>query len=139
MLKNRIVPFFVPLLGFVSVLIFLLTSAVVKAECIRCNNNVGSDLVCENDSAFDLKKKCGEPDHKEKAFDATGGVFKSKTQKEGKDLKTAGTFASVTESVEKWFYNCGEGRFDKIIEVSGGKIISIQTGSSKGTGKEKCL
>lgn len=104
-----------------------------------CNNNAGSDLVCENDSAFDLKKKCGEPDYKEKAFDATGGVFKSKTQKEGKDLKTAGTFASVTESVEKWFYNCGEGSFDKIIEVLGGKIISIKTGSSKGTGKEKCF
>lgn len=34
MLKNKIVSFLVPLLGFVSVLIFLLTSAVVKAECI---------------------------------------------------------------------------------------------------------
>lgn len=127
------------ILGFVSFLIFILTSSAVKAECIRCLNDGGSDLVCENGTVFDLIKKCGEPDYTVKASDKTGGVFQSKTKKYGPNLKTTGSFAAVTESVDEWFYNCGEGRFDKIIEVSGGKIISIKTGSSKGTGKEKCL
>ncbi len=126
------------ILGFVSFLIFILTSSAVKAECIRCLNDGGSDLVCENDAVFDLIKKCGKPDYTAKASDATGGVFQSKTQKEGPNLKTTGSFAAVTESVEKWFYNCGDGRFDKIIGVSGGKVISIKNGSDRGTGKEKC-
>ncbi len=127
------------ILGFVSFLIFILTSSAVKAECIRCLNDGGSDLVCKNDAVFDLIKKCGEPDYTVKASDKTGGVFQSKTKKEGPNLKTTGSFAAVTESVDKWFYNCGQGQFDKIIEVSGGKAISIKTGRSKGTGKEKCL
>jgi len=109
------------ILGFVSFLIFILTSSAVKAECIRCLNDGGSDLVCENDAVFDLIKKCGEPDYTAKAYDKTGGVFQSKTQKKSPNLITTGSFAAVTESVDKWFYNCGQGSFNKIIEVSGGK------------------
>mgnify|MGYP001603837547 FL=1 len=127
------------ILGFVSFLIFILTSSAVKAECIRCLNDGGSDLVCENDAVFDLIKKCGEPDYTVKASDKTGGVFQSKTKKYGPNLKTTGSFAAVTESVDKWFYNCGQGSFDKIIEVSGGKVISIKNSTSHGAGKQKCF
>ena len=127
------------ILGFVVFLIFILTSSAVKAECIRCLNDGGSDLVCENDAVFDLIKKCGEPDYTVKASDKTGGVFQSKTKKEGPNLKTTGSFAAVTESVDKWFYNCGQGSFDKIIEVSGGKVISIKNSTSHGAGKQKCF
>ena len=69
------------ILGFVVFLIFILTSSAVKAECIRCLNDGGSDLVCENDAVFDLIKKCGEPDRMVKTSDKTGGVFQSKTKK----------------------------------------------------------
>jgi hypothetical protein len=40
-------------------------------------------------------------------------------------------------TVEKWTYNCGSGRFIKVITMRGGKVWKIEEGV-RGSGPNRC-
>ena len=93
----------------VSVAIFVLTMALpAAARTIRC----GTEIVSVGDPTIELLQKCGEPDLKEL-------------------IKTNGFI------IEKWTYNCGSGRFMKILTLKGGKVRKVET-ADYGTGPPRC-
>ena len=77
-------------------------------KSIRC----GTDIVRLGASTFELIQKCGEPDLKE-------------------------TIERREETSERWTYNCGTGRFIKIITIRGGKVSRIEEGD-RGSGPPRC-
>jgi hypothetical protein len=104
------------------VLIFCIYS-IAEASCIRC----GLDkLACEGDNKFSAISQCGNPDHSEIVGEDTDGHISSGG---GVNLKE--------RTVEKMYYNCGDGMFIKILTIKNGKIISIDDGD-RGTGPLKC-
>jgi hypothetical protein len=79
-----------------------------SVKSIRC----GTEMVRLGASTFELIQKCGEPDLKE-------------------------TIEAKEETSERWTYNCGTGRFIKIISMRGGKIWKIEEGV-RGSGPARC-
>lgn len=106
----------------IIILVFLLVASVAKADCIRC----GLDkLVCTGDSKFDIIVACGQPDYTEELGDKVTGAI------------GGGAFVASEKKMEKMYYNCGDGRFIKIILISNGRIIRIDDGE-RGRGPIKC-
>jgi Protein of unknown function (DUF2845) len=104
------------------VLIFCISS-VAEASCIRC----GLDkLVCEGDSKFSAISQCGDPDHSEIVGEDTKG-----------HSSTEGHVDLQERTVEKMYYNCGDGMFIKILTIKNGEIISVDDGE-RGSGPVKC-
>jgi hypothetical protein len=109
-----------------KVLIFALILciySVADASCIRC----GLDkLACEGDTKFDVISQCGNPDYSEIVGEDT------------KVHSSSGSSAKLQErSVEKMYYNCGDGRFIKILTIKDSKIISVEDGD-RGSGPIRC-
>ena len=93
----------------VSVAIFVLAMADRgSARTIRC----GTEIVSVGDPTIELLQKCGDPDLKEL-------------------IKTNGFI------IEKWTYNCGSGRFMKILTLKGGKVQRVEV-ADYGTGPARC-
>ncbi len=122
---------------------FLLITAVViafaavqsYAACnLRCSTDGGSEIVCEGDSKFETVKKCGEPDFIVDVGYVSAGRFGSITNAP----LSRGEYRESVARVEKWYYNCGEGRFLKEIIFKGGKVVSIESLSERGSGPQKC-
>ena len=108
-------------------LVLLMGSVTAYADCLRCESNV----VCPGDSTADLILKCGQPDYQEEAaYSTTGSISGSRRGSASVDV--------TTQKVENWFYNCGEGRFLRVVEVTRGKITSIKTAGTRGKGPVKC-
>lgn len=103
------------------VLIFCIYS-VADAACIRCALD---KLACTGDSRFSLISQCGNPDNSEIVVEDTEGHAGQKS------------YGEKQRTVEKMYYNCGDGRFIKIVTVKDGKIISIEDGE-RGSGPVKC-
>jgi len=92
-----------------SVAIFVTVMAVsASTRTIRC----GTEIVSVGDPTIELLQKCGEPDLKEL-------------------IKTNGFI------IEKWTYNCGSGRFMKILTLKGGKVHRVEV-ADYGTGPARC-
>lgn len=116
--------------------ILLSCSLPAFAVCMSCISKSGSgytELACEGDSKYDVIRKCGEPDYSEETEQVTSGDF-GKTSKDG---QTRGFFGSVTTKVETLYYNCGQGRFVKVLVFAGGRLSSIQNGD-RGSGIQRC-
>ena len=79
-----------------------------EVRTIRCGTNV----VSLGAHSSELSQKCGEPDQKERIE------------------------ARLT-AYEIWTYNCGSGRFMKVITISGGKVHKIEEGA-RGSGPTRC-
>ena len=79
-----------------------------EVRSIRCGTNV----VSLGAHSSELNQKCGEPDQKERIE------------------------AKLT-AYEIWTYNCGSGRFMKVITISGGKVHKIEEGA-RGSGPTRC-
>ena len=77
-------------------------------KSIRC----GTDIVRLGTSTFELIQKCGEPDLKE-------------------------TIEAREETSERWTYNCGTGRFIKVLTIRRGKVSRIEEGD-RGSGPHRC-
>jgi hypothetical protein len=104
------------------VLIFCIYS-IADASCIRCALD---KLVCEGDSKFDAIDQCGNPDSSEIVGE------------DAKENISSGSSVKLQErSVEKMYYNCGDGKFIKILTIRDGKIISIDEGN-RGSGPVRC-
>lgn len=112
---------------FVTVLLIIVLVGESGAICMRCNaKGYGSDLLCEGENKFDATQKCGEPDYTEESGTETSGDF------------GRGSFEEASKIVEKWYYNCGGGSFNKILTFKGGILFSIEDSKNKGSGPEKC-
>jgi hypothetical protein len=79
-----------------------------SVKSMRC----GTDILRLGASTFELIQKCGEPDLKE-------------------------TIEAKEETSERWTYNCGTGRFIKIITIRRGKVWRIEEGD-RGSGPARC-
>ncbi len=117
-------------------LLFICMTFGAEAACMSCISRTGisyTELACEGDSKYDVIRKCGPPDYAEESQRVATGEF-GKTKKED---KTQGGFNVTTEKIESLYYNCGQGRFIKILIFRGGQLISLQDGD-RGSGEQKC-
>ena len=117
-------------------LISLLISSRTYAACMSCLSHTGNsytELACEGDSKFDVVRKCGKPDYEEESSQVTAGQFGSTREKGTKQ----GGFTSSTERIEKLYFNCGQGRFIRILTFRGGTLVTIENGD-RGSGDQRC-
>ena len=115
---------------------FLVWSISAEAACMSCISKTGNsytELACEGDSKFNVIRKCGKPDYEEESSQVTTGQFGSTRQKGSKE----GGFSSSTERIDKLYFNCGQGRFIKILTFRGGALVTIEEGD-RGSGEQKC-
>jgi hypothetical protein len=106
---------------FLSILL-LFISSVAQADCFRC----GSSVVCTGETTGDVALKCGHPSFTETVrVDTKGSV-------------PVGNVNLATESVDAWYYNCGEGRFNKTLYFRAGVLAGIVSSGTYGTGPAKC-
>ena len=103
---------------------------------IRCDSD--TKLIHKGAVQLDVLSKCGPPDLSESSGSNTAGQFQSKTQHGRGNSTTGGSFRTRSVLVEKWYYNCGEGRFNKTLVFVGGILRSIDDGE-RGTGPNKCM
>lgn len=104
--------------------------------CMSCLSNTGNsytELACEGDSKYNVIRKCGKPEYEEQSAQVTSGQFGATRERGTKQ----GGFSSSTEIVEKLYYNCGQGRFIKILTFRGGILIAVEDGE-RGSGDQKC-
>ncbi len=115
---------------------FFAWSLSAEAACMSCISRTGNsytELACQGDSKFDVIRKCGKPDYEEESSQVTTGQFGSTRQKGSKE----GGFSSSTERIDKLYFNCGQGRFIKILTFRGGTLVTIEEGD-RGSGEQKC-
>jgi hypothetical protein len=119
-----------------TVILSVTTAAASEAACMSCLSHTGSsytELACEGDSKFDVIRKCGQFDYLEENEEfTTGGVDTLKRRGEAQS-----SFGAVTEKVETAYFNCGQGRFIKVLVFRNGKLGSITDGD-RGSGEQKC-
>ncbi len=87
-------------------------------DSIRC----GSDLVESGEPAFRLLEACGEPDYRYVVGVRHEGAELSE-RSQGQQLFVH-SGASVV--VENWIYKPGNGRFIRVVTVTGGQITAIE-------------
>jgi hypothetical protein len=103
-------------------ILLLCTFSVAQADCFRC----GSSVVCAGETTGDVAVKCGQASDTETVrVDTSGHV-------------SVGNVNIATESVDSWYYNCGEGRFNKTLYFKAGVLASITSSGIYGTGPAKC-
>ena len=108
---------------FVLGLVGLILGATeVKGAMLSC----GSSLVDNGMTKLDVISKCGSPDLKELVAINTVGVDSGRA------------FRASTSSVEAWYYNCGEGRFNKTLYFDGGVLALIKASNSYRSGPQRC-
>ena len=92
-----------------ALLVVMSTFAQARwVKSMRC----GTEIMRLGATTFELIQKCGEPDLKE-------------------------TIEAREETSERWTYNCGTGRFIKVITIRGGKVWRIEEGD-RGSGPSRC-
>ena len=79
-----------------------------EVQSIRC----GTEVVRLGAHSYVMLQKCGEPDQKD-------------------------TIEARLSTYEIWTYNCGAGRFIKVITIRGGKVDKIEEGT-RGSGPTRC-
>jgi hypothetical protein len=105
----------------------------------------GDEVVVRGDSSGALVFRCGEPTYKEKIAGSTTGSYSQNTQetnnvksgKAKKEIAVYGKYTERSETVEKWFYNCGSQDFVYVLEIKGGIIVSEST-NGYGKGESDC-
>jgi hypothetical protein len=92
-----------------SLLLVVSSSAQTReVRSIKC----GANIVSVGAIPAELLQKCGEPDQKDRV-------------------------EARLSTVERWTYNCGTGRFMKVITIRGGKVDKIEEGG-RGSGPTRC-
>ena len=106
---------------FVGIMILFFISTA-HGDSFHCGNRV----VSTGDSKMEVISKCGPPDDSETvSYDTKGSV------------SGAGSVGLRTKKVDKLYYNCGDGRFIRVLTLIDGKLVSIENGGY-GTGPTKC-
>ena len=102
---------FIVFLSVVTV-IFFWASIVPETHAFRC----GSEVVSTGDEAIKLMVRCGSPT--------------------SKDYQTK-KYRDKWESVETWYYNCGEGDFIYAFTIINSTVVAMDT-KGRGAGKSDC-
>lgn len=109
------------LIIFVVILLFGFAS-ISHGESFRC----GSRIVSKGDSKIEVLSKCGPPDDSEiVSYDTTGFISRG------------GSIDMSTKKVEKLYYNCGDGRFIRVLSFIDGRLVAVENGGY-GSGPQKC-
>ncbi len=103
-------------------ILILFFYSISDGDSFRCGNRI----VSKGDSKIEVVSKCGEPDDLETvSYETKGSTF------------WRGTVDVSTKKVEKMYYNCGEGRFIRILTFIDDKLVSIEEGGY-GSGPQRC-
>lgn len=106
------------------ILIFVLFigyASIANTEGFWCRYR----LVNLGDTKIEVIAKCGDPDGSEiVSYDTTGYNIK-------------GYISVSTKKVEILYYNCGDGRFIRILTFIDGRLVDIENGGY-GSGPQKC-
>jgi hypothetical protein len=86
----------------------------------------GNELITEGTTKLEVLAKCGAPDLKEVTSVNTLGTA------------VKGALRATSTAVEVWQYNCGTGRFNKILYFDADRLAKIDDTKSYGSGQEKC-
>lgn len=106
---------------FVGIFLFCFVS-IANGDSFRCGNRV----VSTGDSKMEVLSKCGPPDDSETvSYDTKGSV------------SSGGSVDLRTKKVDKLYYNCGDGRFIRVLTLIDGKLVRIENGGY-GSGPIKC-
>ena len=98
----------------VVVSLLLVGVSLAQADSIRCPSGV----VSTGDTKIDVISKCGNPDYSE-----VGSVKFSE---------------SSATAIETWYYNCGDGRFNRTLKFKGSKLVEIKSSGTYGSGPPRC-
>jgi hypothetical protein len=98
----------------ITTLVLYLVTSMAHADSFRC----GSRVVSTGDSKADVVIKCGPPDYSEV------------------------TSIEVTDrgavKIETFYYNCGDGRFTRILTFRGSRLVGIGSTGNYGSGPQRC-
>jgi len=108
--------------AFLTATLLLPAPASEAASSMRC----GTELVQLGDSKLDVLSSCGEPALEESSELVTKGID------DGAFVNT------VTFARDRWHYQCGWGRLDKVLVFEGGVLVDIEVGSRRGSGPRRC-
>jgi len=109
-------------LFFIFGVLFLVYVSNARADGFWC----GSKLISVGETKLEVISKCGPPDDSEIVSYDTMWSFSS-----------SGNLTASTKKVENLYYNCGDGRFIRILTFIDGKLTSIKNGGY-GSGPKKC-
>ncbi|NGZ29602.1 MAG: DUF2845 domain-containing protein, partial [Magnetococcales bacterium] len=97
-------------------------------DSMRCQNSGGSSLVSTGDSKFRVLEACGEPAGREVVSTVTQGV------------RQGPYFQQMTITIERWYYFCGYGQFDKTLQFQGDQLVAVLSGKkSHQEGPPRCF
>ena len=111
----------------ILILLFVVGTGGTAFAGFRC----GPKLVTIGDTKVEVIGKCGEPTFAETTAVVSGDRY-------GSNLSYGKTRDRVTQTIEKWTYNCGPHKFIKILVFRGGILRDIET-SDYGYGKSDCV
>ena len=106
---------------FVGILLLVFAS-IANGDSFRRGNRV----VSTGDSKMEVISKCGPPDDSETVSYNTEG-----------SVSSGGSVDLRTKKVDKLYYNCGNGRFTRVLTLIDGKLVRIENGGY-GSGPTKC-
>ena len=114
----------------------LLASSIAHAQqSFRCGSAItGTHIVKTGESKGDVLMKCGEPMMREDAGTDATGRFGTSTTYRGSESRTRGAYQEGVKRVELWYYNLGEGKFNRILEFHGGTLVFIHRSDQRGKG-----
>ena len=100
---------------FIAVMVpFFLLASIAQADSFRC----GSRVVSTGDSKADVIIKCGPPDYSE--------------------VTSVEATSSSVIKIESFYYNCGEGRFTRVLIFRGSILVGIRSSGNYGSGPQRC-
>jgi hypothetical protein len=115
--------------------LFLASSMAGAQQNFRCGSaSSGTHIVKTGESKADVLMKCGEPMMKEEGGSDTKGRFGTSTTYRGFQSRTRGAYQESTLQVQLWYYNLGEGQFNRILEFHGGTLAFIHVSNQYGKG-----
>jgi len=115
---------------FVFMLLVIATLITADGYAFRCNG----DIISQGDSTSSVYSKCGKPRWQETVQMTKGGTFGGQVDHRG---SFGGQYSEIIETVEKWYYNCGQFDFVYVLTTKAGQVIKIDT-ERRGTGKSQC-
>ena len=111
----------------ILILLFFVGTVGTSFAGFRC----GPKLVTIGDTKVEVIGKCGDPTFTETTAVVSEGSYRS-------NLPHGKTRDRVTQTIEKWTYNCGPHKFIKILVFRGGTLRYIETGDY-GYGESDCV
>jgi hypothetical protein len=110
--------------------------SLAYAQDFRCGSasRGGTHIVKTGESKADVLMKCGEPMMRDEAGSDTRGRFSTSTIYRGSQSTSFGRYKESTARVELWYYNCGEGKFNRVLEFHGGILKFIHRSDQRGKG-----